>query len=297
MIEKNKKLSATRYTLSANFYIFDGAMGTQLMKKGLKSGEVPELWNLTSPNKVLTVHKEYIKAGADVIETNSFGGNLIRLSKYGLQDKLEEININALNIAKKAIGQAKIKIAFSVGPCGDLLAPYGSVSVDDAYASFLRQIEHTEGVDFILCETFMDLNEAKIVLKAAKTKNIPVIVTMTSFRKYRLGYKTIMGNDIKTIVEELAEADVLGANCIDSLEDTLEIAKTFKEHTDKPILIQPNAGKPEIKDNELLYKVSPKEFAQVALKLKELGVEMIGGCCGTTPAHIKTITERIRGKG
>jgi len=275
----------------------DGAMGTMLFQKGLKQGEPPESICLKNPEILKEIAKVYFDAGADIIETNTFGGSPLKLADYGLQDKTEEINKIAVERVRKIVGK-KAYISGSVGPSGKMLKPFGEIDPEDIYQSFRRQIKVLieSGIDIICIETMIDLNEAILALKATRSisKEIPIITTMT-FNETPRGFFTIMGNDIKTVSEKLEEngADIIGSNCGNGIENMIKIAREFKKFSKLPIIIQSNAGLPELKNGKIFYSETPEFFAEKTTDLIDAGVSIIGGCCGTTPEHIRAIRKVI----
>jgi 5-methyltetrahydrofolate--homocysteine methyltransferase len=272
---------------------FDGAMGTELQRRGLSPGSPPEILNLQNPSLVEEVHRDYIKAGAMVIETNTFGGNRIRLRRAGLEDKIEEINRKGVEIAKKA-SEGKVLIAGSIGPLGELLEPFGDITEEEAEDVFSEQIKILvdAGVDFILIETMISLQEALIALKSAKKYHTLVGVTM-SFEWIGNQGRTPFGDDVETSIKKLQEerADFVGANCGKGIEDMIKIAEIIRKITDLPVLIQPNAGIPKWENGKLVYPATPNDFKIFVEKMLNLGIDFIGGCCGTTPTHIDVFKE------
>jgi len=285
--------------------VSDGAMGTMLFERGLQTGDCPELLNLSKPKILEEIAKIYFEAGADIIQTNTFGGSPLKLSDYELEDKCEEINSKAVESVRKVIGE-NAYISGSCGPSGRLLKPYGDIEPELLLAGFERQINTLikASVDIICIETMTDLHEATIAVRAAKNINpeIPVMVSMT-FDKIPKGYYTIMGVNIEDAVKGLedAGADIIGSNCGNGIDNMIDIAKQMKELSDRPILIQSNAGMPVNTDGEIVYPQSPTYFEDKTLELIEAGVSIIGGCCGTTPEHIqairKVVDSTIRAKG
>lgn len=277
--------------------VADGAMGTMLFQRGLQTGDCPEQLNLTRPEILEEIAQLYFEAGADIIQTNTFGGSPLKLSDYELEDKCEEINSKAVECVRKVIGESTY-ISGSCGPSGRLLKPYGDTEPELLLKGFEQQIDTLikAGVDIICIETMTDLHEATLAVKAAKNINseIPVIVSMT-FDKIPKGYYTIMGVNIEDAVKGLedAGADIIGSNCGNGIDNMIEIAKQIKGLSDRPILIQSNAGIPEINDGGIVYPESPSYFEDKTLELIEAGVSIIGGCCGTTPEHIQTIRKVV----
>jgi len=277
--------------------VSDGAMGTMLFERGLRSGDCPELLNLSKPEILEEIAQIYFEAGADIIQTNTFGGSPLKLSDYGLEDKCEEINSKAVECVRKVIGD-NAYISGSCGPSGRLLKPYGESESELLLTGFERQMDALAkaGVDIICVETMTDLHEATLAVRAAKNINpdIPVMVSMT-FDKIPKGYYTIMGVNIEDAVKGLedAGADIIGSNCGNGIDNMIEIAKQIKELSDRPILIQSNAGIPENSDGEIVYPELPTYFEEKTLELIEAGVSIIGGCCGTRPEHILAIRKVV----
>lgn len=267
---------------------FDGAMGTQLQGLGLSTGACPEEWNLTHPEAITEIHRKYIAAGADIIETHTFGGHPLKLAEYGLEDRAEEITAAAVGNAKAAAADST-KIAAAFGPIGQLIEPLGSLSFEAAYQGYHRIIKAAAeaGADLILLETFIDLQEMRAALLAAKDAcDLPIFCQMT----YEANGRTVTGTDAATaaIVLDALGASVIGANCSLGPEQLLEILKTYQEHTEKPLSVQPNAGLPVLDDQgNTVFPMNPAEMARWIPQLIEAGAHYIGGCCGTTPAHIE----------
>lgn len=279
--------------------ILDGAMGTQLIERGLKKGECPELWNLEKQEIIMEIHKSYFEAGADAVLTNTFGGNSIKLAHFKLEEKTREINLAGAKIAVGVKPDGKF-VGGDIGPTGKILKPYGPLDEMTAISSFEEQAKALAdgNVDFIIIETMSDLREAISALRGAKkATSLPVLVSLAYQRTPR-GFFTIMGNPISQCVRTLEEegADAIGANCNIGSTEMVLLAKELKVHTTLPIFVEPNAGKPILsEDGTIRYEESPEYFAENILKIFELGVNGIGGCCGTTPLHINKIFEKIKG--
>jgi len=276
----------------------DGAMGSILIAKGPAAGACPELFNIERPDVIKEIARLYIEAGADMLQTNTFGASPLKLRHYCLDDKTDELNRTAVKIAKEARAGKNVYIYGSSGPSGKLLKPYGDTEPAAMFESFRRQVSALieEGVDLLCFETMTDLNEARIAVQAARSisKEIPIIATMT-FDKTPRGYFTIMGVTIAQAAAGLAEAgtDIIGSNCGNGIEKMVEIAEEFKKHSDKPIIIQSNAGLPVLKDGEITYSETPEFMKEKAAELLDLGVSIIGGCCGTSPEHIRAFRSLI----
>jgi len=277
--------------------VSDGGVGTMLMELGLKPGDAPESFNILHPEVVEKIAALYLEAGADIITTNTFGGSPLRLSFYSLEDKTEEINRNAVLSARKAIAN-RAYISASCGPSGRFLKPHGDIEPEQMYDSFQRQIKVlvASGVDIICVETMTDLREAELAIKAAKTVAVstPVIATMT-FDSTPRGFYTMMGVSIEKAASglEKAGADVIGSNCGTGIEDMIGTAREFKKQSKLPLIMQPNAGIPTTQGGKPVYPETPEFMAEKAKEFVSIGVSVIGGCCGTTPEHIRAIREMV----
>lgn len=287
--------------LEQKILIIDGATGTMLQKKGLPPGECPEMWNITHPDTVLEIHNSYLEAGADIILTNTFGANGVKLKKLNLESRLKEMNEQAVKLARQAVDKYKEKhsrpafVAGSVGPTGEILAPCGSLGIDETYEGYQEQVKAmvTAELDMIVLETFYNLDEIKIALKAVKENSDLVVFASMTFDE---SLKTIYGISPEKAVEELfkEEADGVGANCGSGPELLYRVLTRMRIITDAPLLVEPNAGVPYIENNKVVYPASPEKMAEYAEKFAQLKVNIIGGCCGTTPKHIQAISKKIK---
>lgn len=282
--------------LKDNLLIFDGAMGTMLQKEGLPIGDNPEIFGMKNPDKLLKIHKKYLEAGCNVLTTNTFGCNELKVTKLGYT--VEEIIDNAITIAKQAIGESdKSKprfVALDIGPIGEMLEPMGTLSFDRAYEIFKRQAIQGEksGADLIIIETMMDLYEAKVAVLAAKENtNLPVICTMT-FDENGRSFTGCLPQAMVATIEGLG-VDALGVNCSLGPKQLLPIVKIITELANVPVIVQANAGLPVIENNQTVYKMTAKEFFQGVKEFVDLGVSIIGGCCGTNETFIKEICNNI----
>lgn len=286
-----KKLESSRVLVG------DGAMGTLLFEQGLKTGACPEKYNLTRPEIVKSIARDYYRAGADIIQTNTFGGTPLKLATYGLEDKTDEINRLAVEHVRSQIGE-NAHVSGSCGPTGHILKPYGDTEPEKVYESFKRQtrVLIDSGVDLICIETMTDISEAVLALKAVRDQNreIPVIATMT-FDPTDNGFFTIMGVTVAEAVERLTEAgaDLIGSNCGNGIEKMIQIAREFVAISDKPVVIQSNAGLPRLQNGEVIYPETAEFMAEKAQELIAMGVKVIGGCCGTGPDHIKAFRQVV----
>jgi len=279
--------------------ISDGAMGTFLHAKGLSPGECPESWCISHPGAVKGIAEAYIAAGSDIVETNSFGGSSLKLQPYGLADKVQELNRAAATLAKQAMGE-KGYVAASVGPTGHFAKEeYGDVSTEELYEAFMGQVTALAegGADAICVETMSSLVEAVQAIKAAKENTkLPVICTFTFDQKPR-GFFTIMGVSPERAAEGAAAAgaDIVGANCGNGIANMIQISKRMRAALPEiPILIQANAGMPKVEDGKTVFQETPEYMASQVKELIEAGVNIIGGCCGTTPDHIAAMAKASR---
>lgn len=279
--------------LNRRILVIDGAMGTQLMDRGVSPSDCFDAQNLKNPHLVEAVHKAYVEAGADIIETNTFGANSLKLAEYGLENKVEEINIQAAKIARSAI-KDKGFVCGSIGPLGSLIDPLGDVTFDQAYAAFSQQAKALEqgGVDVICVETISDLQEMRAAAIAVKNETkLPLICSLT----FDPGEKTIYGTspEVAVVVLESLGVDIIGSNCSTGPQNMLKVAKKLLACSNKPIMMMPNAGMPELIKGKAIYKMTPKQFGQFAVKFAQIGVSIIGGCCGTDPRHIQEVKKQI----
>jgi 5-methyltetrahydrofolate--homocysteine methyltransferase len=277
--------------------VADGAMGTMLIDRGLESGTCPEALNLSHPEVLEDISRLYLQAGAELIQTNTFGGSPLKLAQYGLEAKTEEINRTAVRAVRKVVGD-RAYVSGSCGPSGRMLKPYGDTEPDTLFESFGRQMSSLidAGIDVICVETMIDIAEATLAVKAARdvSSSIPVMATMT-FDPTPKGFYTIMGVSIEQAAAQLrqAGADVVGSNCGNGIENMIKVAQGFRACSDLPLLIQSNAGMPEMKEGKLVYHESPEFMAEKAKELIAAGVSIIGGCCGTTPDHIRALRKVV----
>ena len=276
-------------------HIFDGAMGTMLQAGGLKPGACPELMNIEHPDVVKSIHEAYIKAGSTIIETNTFGASTIKLEHYGLADRMTELNTAAVKIAKSAAGE-RAKVAGSMGPTGRFIQPLGDLDFEAAYQVFYEQSQAlaAAGVDYFIIETCIDIQEMRAALLAAKeaAPKIPVICQLS----YSEDGRTVTGTDPQSAAVILAAmgADIIGVNCSLGPEQLVPIVKTLAENCQVPISVQPNAGMPYLDNGETKFPMGAIEFGTWGRKLVEAGASFLGGCCGTTPEHIKELAKNVK---
>jgi len=272
----------------------DGAWGTALYERGLKAGECPELWCLTHFDEVSAIAKGYVNAGANLVETNSFGANRLKLEAYGLADKAVEINKAAAKASRLAAGE-NVWVWGSMGPTGKLLL-MGDVTEDELYEAYAEQAKalFEGGADALCIETMSDGEEALIAVKAAKENTpLPVAVTFAFEKTVQGEYRTMMGLAPVQMAEMMTEADIIGANCGNGLSGMIDITREIRTVSDKPILIHANAGMPKNIDGKDVFPETPSDMAAQIPALIKAGANIIGGCCGTTPAHIKAMGEAL----
>jgi len=282
---------------SGEILLSDGAMGTMLIDRGIDTATCLESINLENPELLTEIAGLYVDAGSDIIQTNTFGASPLKLAMYSLDDRTEEINRNAVIAARKAAG-SDVYIMASCGPSGKILKPHGDCEPEEIFNSFKRQLATLidSGADALVVETMTDINEASLAVRAARelSNTIPIIASMT-FDPTPRGFFTIMGVDIKTAAVRLEEAgaNVIGSNCGNGIEKMIEICRAFKNHSRLPVIIQANAGLPEMHGEKLIYPETPQFMAEKIRVLIDAGVSVIGGCCGTTPEHIAAFRKII----
>lgn len=277
--------------------VLDGAMGTMLQERGLKAGQSPEELNLALPDVVAGVHQAYLASGAEIIVTNTFGGNREKLSHYGLEGRLREINRAGVTLARNAAGKDAY-VAASIGPTGRFVEPVGDLSFDRMAAIFREQAETLieAGTDLITLETFLDIKEIRAALIAIReiSPTIPVIAMLT----FDDNGRSVLGTPPETaaITLEAAGADIIGSNCGLGIDGIYEILCSMRRVTSLPLISQANAGLPILKDGKTFFPGTPREMAAFHDRLLDLGVRVIGGCCGTTPEHIRAMRDALNGK-
>ncbi len=285
--------------LGKELLYFDGGMGTLLQAKGLKPGELPEVWNLTHSEEITDIHRQYFETGSDIVLTNTFGANALKFhnSEYKLEEVVHAAVANARKAAKLGVHDGReVYVALDVGPTGKLLKPMGDLGFEDACKAFKEVMQYGEaaGADFIHIETMSDTYEVKAAVLAAKeSTNLPVTVTMIFDEKGKL----LTGGDVPSVVAMLEglKVDALGINCGLGPKQMIPILEEIMKYVSIPVIVKPNAGLPKQRDKEVYYDVSPEEFADTMEEVLKLGANVIGGCCGTTPAHIQEMT-RMAGR-
>jgi methionine synthase I (cobalamin-dependent)/5,10-methylenetetrahydrofolate reductase len=279
---------------SDGIYIFDGAMGTRLYEKGIYINRSYDELNLINKDLVREVHEEYVKAGAEILQTNTFSANYNKLQQFGLDSQLREINLSAVKIAREAAAD-KAFVAGTLGPLGLRIEPYGPTSFDEAKAMFRQQADALleGGVDLFILETFSDLSEIQQAIKAVKELcDLPIVAQIA----IQMDGSTVFGATPEIFTQRLDEwgADVVGLNCSVGPALFLKALEKMREVTDKKLSAQPNAGLPRDVQGRQMYMCSPEYMAEFARRFIQVGASFIGGCCGTTPAHIKLLADAIR---
>ncbi len=277
--------------------IYDGGMGTMLFAAGLVDGESPELWNWEKPDTVDAVYRAYYDAGSDVVQTNTFGGTPIKLSERDCQERAYEANFLAAKALRGICPEGRWA-AGDVGPIGKFMQPMGEFTREEFEESFETQIRGLVdgGVDLISIETMYSLDEALCALRAArKVSSLPVSICMTFDRNPR-GFYTLMGETVPRCLEVLKGegADIVGSNCSHGSPVFIDLARLLRDNTDLPVIVQPNRGKPMLERETMVYKQTAEEFVEDARVLAGIGVNIIGGCCGTTPDFIEGLHRSVR---
>jgi 5-methyltetrahydrofolate--homocysteine methyltransferase len=281
------------------YIIADGAMGTMLFSSGLTQGQAPELWNLERPERVAAVHSAYLHAGAQLLYTNTFGGNRLRMALHGLEARVKDVNQAAVNILGDVIAESEIKalIVGDIGPSGQVLLPYGDLHFEQAVDCFEEQASALieAGVDLLVIETMSDLEEVRAAVTAVRrvSQKIEMIITMTFDTQ---GY-TMMGVSPEKAVFELLQlgAAAMGGNCGNGPEEVITVIEKMHSTAPEAILVaKANAGIPQLEKGVVVYRATPQDMADYAVSAYKAGATVIGACCGSTPTHIMAITEALK---
>lgn len=286
-----------REDLGKKLLFFDGGMGTLLQERGLKPGELPEIWNLEHGEEVTAIHQSYIEAGSDIILSNTFGANALKFhdERYSVKDVADAAISHVKNAIKKSAGGRRVYTALDVGPTGKLLKPMGDLEFEDAYEAFKELMVYGEaaGADLIHIETMSDTYEIKAAVLAAKENTkLPVFVTAVFDERHKL----LTGADIPAFVSLLEGlgVDALGVNCGLGPKQMMPIVEEIQKFASIPVIVKPNAGLPKQRNGKTVYDVEPESFAEMMMEIANMGAAVIGGCCGTTPAHLKAMADRCR---
>jgi len=275
----------------------DGAWGTEFHRRGLMQGNPSDEWNLSHPEMVREVTREYLEAGAVVILTNTFGASRMRLEQHGLADRARDINLAGARIARETVNGRAV-VAGDIGPSGRLLA-LGETTVEELSNTFTEQAAALAegGVDWIVVESMMDAGEMAAAVRAARlATGLPVVASMTYNRSAR-GFRTMMGDTVEHCVGRAEEegAAIVGANCGTGIEDYVPLAPVLRKLTERPVWIKANAGIPRIEAGQVVFPLGPAEYASFVPALVAAGVDVIGGCCGTGPGTIREVGRVICG--
>lgn len=281
-------------------FLLDGAMGSMLFKAGLTPGECAELWNVEQPEKVQAIHAAYRQAGSMAVTANTFGGGPETLARHGLEERCVELNAAAAQVARGAESQSAFFVLGDIGPFGGFLEPLGETTLPELKSMFDHQIGalHEAGADGIIVETMSDPVEAAAAVQVARTfGDWPVLATF-AFQRAGDGFRTMMGSTVAEALSAVIEAgaDAVGANCGTGLEleDYLRLADALVAAAKSvPVILQPNAGAPKQVDGTVVYPATPEQMGAWARSARGAGVSVIGGCCGTTPQHLKEMAEAL----
>ncbi len=283
--------------LNDEVLVCDGAMGTMLMKEGMPKGVCPEMWGIENAKILTQIHNAYIDSGSDIITTNTFGANAIKLKKFNLADKSCQINQEAAELAKDVAGD-KAYVFGDMGPTGGYLKPVGDIEPDYLLSIYAEQAKALEkgGVDAIILETFSDMEELKRAIMAVKENTkLPLIASMTFNKLESKGFRTTSGISIPQFVDNSLSSgcDVIGANCTLTAADIVDVVSEVRALGTAFIIVQSNAGMPKLDGEKVIYDESPETFKEEIPRLAAAGANIIGGCCGTTPEHISKIREFV----
>ncbi|WP_305043130.1 homocysteine S-methyltransferase family protein [Geoalkalibacter sp.] len=288
-------MNAFRQALRERVLVLDGAMGTLLQERGLAPGGCPEEMNLVAPEVVAGIHAEYAAAGADIIVTNTFGGNRLKLGHYGLEKRVRDINARAVDLARGAAGQGFV--ALSIGPTGRFLEPVGDAGFDEMVEVFGEQVAAAAaaGADLLSCETFLDIRELRAAVVACREfSQLPIIAQMT----FDDGGRTVLGTppEAAAVTLDGLGVDVVGTNCGLGPDGIFALLEKMRAVTSLPLISQANAGLPQLIDGQTIFPGTPDDMTAFHGRMIALGVRIIGGCCGTTPAHIRAIRAALDGR-
>jgi len=282
--------------LSKGPVLLDGAMGSLLMDMGLHSGQPPEEWSMKYPERIGKAHQLYHEAGSDILQTNTFGASHYRLKECGIGEHHDLVNRRAVEICREYGGDSLV--AGDIGPSGLLIDPLGPAKPVELKDAFIRQVEVLEesNVDLFSVETMIDLQEAVLAVEAIRQVSNKSIIANMTYAKTDSGYFTVMGNPFSDCVKQLSDAgaDIIGTNCnLDSFE-LIELAEEALTLTDLPVSIKPNAGQPFLEGNTVHYGQTADQFVEGMVEIYKMGIKILGGCCGSTPAYIKLLSETLK---
>ena len=277
--------------------IFDGGMGSMLIASGLKGGESAEKWNVDRPEIIQAIHKAYFDAGADVATINTFGASSFKLARMGIKESAETIICAAIDNARAVAGPGQY-IAGELGPLGEMFSPMGEMTFEKAREIYVHQagIIEAEGVDLFLIQTVFDIQEVLAALEAVQTVSDKPVICSLTFNQTKRGFFTLVGNPVAESMQKMRDsgASAVGANCSMGSDVMVSLAREIRQSVEIPVIAQPNAGMPQTRSNgNAFYPESETFFAANIKKMKDLGIEILGGCCGTTPEFIRIMKEAI----
>jgi 5-methyltetrahydrofolate--homocysteine methyltransferase len=276
--------------------LFDGGMGSEIFKRGIEPGKLPDMLNIDNPDIISEIHRDYYEAGADMCQSNTFGASFLNLQIYKIENQIEEINIRALENIKKACLPNRLIVA-DIGPSGEFRPPVGKATSDQWVSSFTKQADLLkDGVDLWHIETMSDIVEMEAAIEAIMSiSNKPIISSMT-YKKTKRGFFTIMGDSLEKCVraQENANVDVIGANCTLGSDEMINLIRELRSITDRPLSAKPNAGQPRIDNNNRpRYDQPIEDFVKDIREIIDIGAKIVGGCCGTSPDTIREIRRVI----
>jgi 5-methyltetrahydrofolate--homocysteine methyltransferase len=296
--------ASLRERIKQDLFLLDGAMGTELIARGIEAGKCNDYLNIEQPDIIIDIHRSYFEAGSDAVIANTFGANKYALDRHGFSEEVIKINKAGVQIARRAAGENKYVLG-DIGPSGDFLEPLGALKAQDLKDAYVQQANALldGGIDGFIIETMTALEETAVAIEAVKSigGDLPVFASM-SFDKAGDDFKTMMGVDVEAAVTTIVSlgVDAVGFNCGTlSLDGYIELAEKYVSaaralSADVIIYAEPNAGRPELVEGKAVYKVSPEDFAEVVEKIYAAGVNIVGGCCGTSPAHIRATAEKLK---
>ena len=276
--------------------LFDGGMGSEIFKRGITPGKLPDTLNIENPDVIYDIHKAYYDAGADMCQSNTFGASYLNLQIYKVENQLKEINEGAIANIKKACLPNRLIVA-DIGPSGEFRPPVGKATSDQWVSSFTKQANVLEsGVNLWHIETMSDIEEMVAAIEAIKSISTKPIISSMTYKKTKKGFFTIMGDSLEKCVkiQENANVDVIGANCTLGSDEMVNLIQELKKLTDRPVSAKPNAGQPRIDNNNRAHYDQPiKDFVSDIKEIIQLGAKVVGGCCGTSPDTISEIRKVI----
>lgn len=279
--------------IRAEVRCFDGAMGSMLFKQGIQPGSCPEL---SAPEIIKSIHRQYVEAGAQFVTTNTFGANRLKLAKFNLEDKVLEINKRNTILAREAAPEVSYYVVGDIGPTGEFIEPFGNCSFEQFYDVFSEQVEALVigGADALIIETMSSLEEVQAAIKAAKENSDLLVIACMTFNKTPLGFRTLTGVTVPAAVNCMLEsgADVIGSNCSLVPAEMAGLIKEFRSQTEQLLIAQPNAGQPKLVNGLTVYELGPDVEKHLTNIIKN-GANIVGGCCGTDPDYIRLLRRII----